>query len=333
MLKLHSIPRTVRGSISSFLLDKACADPCATQRDVLLNLVRRNVETSFGRMHGFRAIHTEADFRRHVPIREYEDFRPYINRIIAGARRVLTAQEPLMLTMTSGTTGEPKYIPVTPDAQRETAGLMCQWLYRAERDHPKLLEHASVGIVGRAVEGRMPQGIPYGSASGLIYKNIPWLVRRAYAVPYEVAELDDYDERYFAVARFALARKVSLIATPNPATLLRLAEVVAENEEKIIRAMHDGTLGLAASKQANVCMRLAAKLRPAPLRARELERVVAKRGRLLLSDCWPELQLIGCWTGGSAGTRVGRLRQTFRRNAFARSWLHSERGARHRSLR
>ena len=299
--------RTLQGRVASMLLDRACLDPARAQRSLLQRLVRRNAGTIFGRAHDFQSIRTEADFRRRVPVREYEDFRPFINRIIAGERNVLTREEPFMMAMTSGTTSEPKFIPVTRSFERQTASLMSQWIYRAERDHRGLLDYASVGIAGRAIEAYTPSGLPLGSASGLIYKNIPWLVRRAFAVPYEVSELDDYDERYFAAARFALARSVSVIATPNPSTLLRLAEVMTEEHERLVRAVHDGTLGISCEKQREVCAQLASMLRPEPERARELERVISSRGFLHPGDCWPELRLIGCWTGGSAGMKTDRL--------------------------
>jgi hypothetical protein len=311
MPELFKHARTLRGRVASIFLDRACDDPAGAQRSFLMRLLRRNTRTAFGRAHSFAKIRTVEDFRRQVPVREYEDFRPYIKRVMAGERDVLTSEEPFMLAMTSGTTSEPKYIPVTRACAAETASLMSQWLYRAERDHRGLLDYASVGIVSRAIEGHTPTGISYGSASGLIYKNIPWLVRRAYAVPYLVSELDDYDERYFAVARFAVARRVSFIATPNPSTLLRLAEVAAENQERLLRAIHDGTLGIEGAHHSAARSKLESMLRPDPVRARELERVIQSQGALRPRDCWPDLRLIGCWTGGSAGLKTERLREFY----------------------
>lgn len=307
MLELLKRARVARGHLACILSDRACANPSKAQRSFLLRLLRRNAGTAFGRAHDFSRIRTEADFRQHVPVREYEDYRPYIKRIIAGERNILTEEGPFMLTLTSGTTTEPKYIPVTHALQKQTAALMSEWLYRAERDHKALLDYASLGIVSRAVEGYTPTAIPYGSASGLIYKNIPGFIRRAYALPYMVSELDDYDERYFVAARFALARRVSFIATPNPATLLRLAEVAAENQERLVRATRDGALGVESAKQRDVCERLAYMLRPDRERALELEHAIKTSGFLRPADCWPDLQLIGCWTGGSAGTKINRL--------------------------
>jgi hypothetical protein len=307
MLQLLKRANHLRGKFESALLDRAAAEPIRAQQEFLLRTLRRNATSAFGVEHSFARIKTESDYRRLVPVRDFEGLRPYIKRIVAGEHDVLTKREPFILTMTSGTTGEPKYIPITRESQALNSSLMRQWLYRAQLDHPGLMEHASLGIVSRAIEGYTSAGLPYGSASGLIYKNIPWLIRRAYAIPYLVSELDDYDERYFVAARFALSRSISFIATPNASTLLRLAQICAEQQEKLIRAIHDGTLGLDNAELPDTCARLARLLKPDRERAASLSRIVAQRGSLRLGDCWPDLKLIGCWIGGSAGVQVKKL--------------------------
>jgi GH3 auxin-responsive promoter len=307
MLLFLKIANRLHGRKENMLLDRAASQPGVAQREFLLKLVRRNEDSAFGRAHGFSRIRSEVDYRRQVPIRDFEAFRPFVDRVIAGENSVLTKAGPFILSMTSGTTGEPKYIPVTRESQAISSSLMRQWLYRAEQDHPGLLDQASVGIASRAIEGYTSSGLPYGSASGLTYKNIPRFVRRAYAVPYMVSELRDYDERYFVTGRFALGADVSLIATPNPSTLVRLAQVCVERQEGIVRAIHDGTLGVIGPLQPDVCARLASRLQPDPARARFLARVIEQSGFLNLSECWPDLKLVGCWIGGSAGAQVRKL--------------------------
>lgn len=288
-------------------LDRAAEHPQAAQNTFLLRLMKTNANTAFGRDHGFATIRTEADYRRQVPIRDYEGLRPYVNRIIAGEQAVLTAAAPSMLNMTSGTTGEPKYIPVTPESMRRASGFSLEWIYRALQDHPSFLDGAFVGIVSRAIEGRTPSGLPYGSASGMLYQRIPGPIRSTYAIPYAVSEIKDYDRRYFVAARLALARRVSYIGTPNPSTLIRLAETAIRNAEAIVRAIHDGTTGTDLPDQPELAEKLAALMKPEPGRARVLAEVAERKGALLPADCWPDLKLIGCWLGGSVGVQARRL--------------------------
>jgi hypothetical protein len=295
--------------------DRSTAAPHHTQQRLLLNLLRCNSETVFGRKHGFVSIHSEADFRRRVPIQNYEDLLPYIRRIKLGEQMMLTADRVRRFNVTSGTTGEPKFIPVTGRGQQLAAQLMLQWLYRAWRDHSTLLDHGSLLISSPAVDGLTEGGIPFGSATGLIQRGLPSFLQRTSVLPRQVADITDYDVRYYVITRLALSRRISFIATPNPSTLLRLAQVAAHHHEMLIRSIHDGTLGdehVPASRgHQSIIGKISSNLAPDPQRADVLSRVVEHRGRLRLGDCWPELALVACWLGGSVGYSAERLREEF----------------------
>jgi hypothetical protein len=310
------------GSATRFERMASC--PRAAQELLLSDILRSNAATAFGREHGFASLRNSDDFRRAVPVRDYEALRPYVERIVAGERGVLTAEDPFMFALTSGTTAEPKLIPVTPTADRLAAGLARQWLARAAADHPDAFGGSQLMLVGRAVEAMTPAGTPCGSTSGMLYRRLPWAVRRAQAVPYDVVDIADYDTRYFVTLRFALGASPRLVATPNPSTLVHLAGVAATNAEALIRAVHDGTVGIASDDPA--ISRLAARLVPDPRRARELERAAAQRGGFIPANYWPDVKLIGCWTGGSAALQLGRLRRLYRPAAAVRDigYLASE---------
>ena len=304
--------------------ERAAGRPRAAQERLLCDILRSNAATAFGREHGFATLRNSDDFRRAVPIRGYEALRPYVERIVAGEREVLTAEDPFMFALTSGTTAEPKLIPVTPAADRLGAALARQWLARAATDHPDAFGGSQLMLVGRAVEARTPAGTPCGSTSGMLYRRLPWAVRRVQAVPYDVVDIADYDTRYFVTLRFALGTSPRLVAAPNPSTLVHLAGVAATNAEALIRAVHDGTVGIASDDPA--IGRLAARLKPDPRRARELERAAAQCGGFIPANYWPDVKLIGCWTGGSAALQLERLRRLYRPAAAVRDigYLASE---------
>ena len=272
--------------------EAAAKNPIQTQQSLLHSLLTRNQATAFGTAHGFNKIRTATNYQQALSIHDYEDLRPYIQRMIQGEANVLVSDPVQMFTLTSGTTGQPKYIPVTAFSAARNARLMRQWLYRLQADHPRCFSKSIVGLVSPAVEGHTSSGIPYGSLTGRIYRELPWLLRRAYAVPYPVFEIKNYDARYWAIARHALAQQVSLLCTPNPSTLLRLAGVIANQADSLIRAIHDGP-------------------HPQPKRARELEQIANNTGTLRPKDCWPNLQLIGCWTGGSVGVQAQQLASAY----------------------
>jgi len=295
---------------------EAAADhPVSAQMRVLRRLLGDNADTAFGREHAFAAGATPAEFARRVPIGDYEAFRPWVARIVAGERRVLTAETPFMFTATSGTTGEPKLVPVTASWAGVMAALMRLWTVHALRDHPAMLDGHVLAMVSPAVEGVTPGGLPYGAMTGLTFQRLPWPIRRRHAVPYAAALIRDHETRYFVAARLALARSISSIGMPNPSTLLRLADTAARRATALVRAVHDGTLGVdhveptthAGVSAGELRAALAAGLAPDPRRAAALARVVEEHGRLVLGECWPDLSLVACWLGGSAGIQARHL--------------------------
>jgi hypothetical protein len=295
--------------------DRACREPEAAQARVLAALLHANRDTAFGRAHGFAAIAGAADYVRRVPIRDYEALRPWVRRAMDGEPGVLTREAPVMFTTTSGTTAEPKFLPVTPTFASTMAGLMRLWTAHALRAHPGILAHRVLSVVSPAVEGWTAAGVPFGAMTGFAHQRLPWLVRCRQALPYAAALIGDHDARYRVIARLALGGPVSAIGTPNPSTLLRLAAAAERQGEAIVRAVHDGTLGVEdlrpvpAGGISTLELReaLAGGLRPDPARAAHLAAVIERRGRLVLGEAWPELALVGCWLGGSAGVQARHL--------------------------
>jgi len=309
----------LRGLTTGRAFDRSLADPEKTQLDFLQRQLKREAETEFGREHGFSEIKTAADYRKHVPIRDYESFRPWVERLTNGEQAVLTMQQPWMFATTSGTTDQPKLIPVNDAWKNATTSLMALWLARAQRDHPGILRHKILTMVSPAIEGYAPCGLPIGSVSGVTRRKMPWLLRRSYCSPYSVMEIRDYDARYKVAIRMGYANQVSMMATPNPSTLLRLAETGAGHAEQIIRAIHDGTVGFELSdedsayyeEQQALSEGLAARLSPRPRRAKQLEQLLEEHGVLRPRDVWSKLSLLGCWLGGSAGLQSAKLREWY----------------------
>ena len=286
-------------------------NPPAAQNEFLLRLIRQNQSTAFGRDHGFHRIKTVDDFRRQVPVGDYERVRPYIDRTKQGENAVLTAEPILMFTVTSGTTAEPKLIPVTQSTRSAHRELTRLWYYRAYLDHPGFLSDKFLGIVSPAVEGHTPGGIPFGAASGLIFQGSPRWIKNAFAVPYEVAEIKDFDAKYYVIMRVALEHEISFFATPNPSTILRLVETADRHKEEIIKDIRDGTIAGGWNLPTAIRDQLVAGLSKNALRARQLENFTTQEETLRPREYWPRLQLIGCWKGGTVGIRLKEFSRWF----------------------
>jgi len=287
--------------------ERLTRQPRAAQNQLLQKILRRNQTTAFGREHGFAHIQSVNDYRRRVPVGDYERFRPYIERARQGENSVLTAEPILMFPMTSGSTGAPKLIPVTASTRTSHGRLTELWFSRLFHDHPACAAGKIFTLVGAAVEGHTAGGIPYGAASGLIYQSSPRWIRRAHALPYELAEIKDFQAKYYVAMRMALEQDVTFLGTPNPSTLLRLVDTADRFRDNIIKDIHDGAL----PSGYEIPRAIRAAIAPNRERARELETFVEQQGRLRPCEYWPRLQLIGCWKGGSVGVRLKELEAWF----------------------
>ena len=161
----------------------ATRNAASVQRELLRSMVEKNVDTEYGRKYGFDRIKTVEDYQKQVPVITYEDIADDMVRVTEGARNVFTAEDPVMFAQTSGTTGAPKFIPVTPSSQGGShSDQMRTWMSHAMNAHPAIFDGKVISLVSPAIEGYAPSGLPYGSTSGHIYKNMPSIMQRAYSI-------------------------------------------------------------------------------------------------------------------------------------------------------
>jgi hypothetical protein len=289
-----------RGTYGRF--QRALRDVEKAQRRVLRRVLRVVADGEYGRRLGLGRVRTPADLRRVAPLATYEHYRPVIDRVADGDLGALFSpgQRVLMFATSSGTTAEPKRIPVTPafvaDYRRgwNTFGL------KMLTDHPRAILRPILQCSGRHDAARTSAGIPCGAITGLLAHTQKGIVRRFYVSPPALARVEPPIARYYSLMRLAIERNVAFAVTANPATLIQLARTANDESETLIRDVRDGTLASHMVPDAELRRTLAARLRPNPERAAELERLRQGTGRLAPRDYWA-LEFLACWTGGSLG--------------------------------
>ena len=291
--------------------EAACEYPEAVQAAVLDQIIRRQAGTGFGRDHHFAAVRTAADYRRNVSVAPYEQIAPYIDRVANGDTNALLAdRRVLMFALTSGTTASRKLIPVTADYLAAYKRGWNMWGVRMYRDHRgrKIAMRPIVQLGGDPDEFRTPAGIPCGNLSGYTAMVQRRLIRRMYAVPYEVGKIKDPLARYYVALRFSVGRNVSQFVAANPSTLVQLARTLDAEKAHLLKDLADGTLRADLDLPADIRATLARRLRPDPARARELSATAEKMGRLYPLDVWPTGgTIVNTWTGGSMGPYLRQL--------------------------
>jgi hypothetical protein len=287
------------------VFERATSDPETAQRQRLFAILRRNRNTVFGRSHRFATVDTVADFQRCVPMCDYAALEPYIEDMRQGKASALTVDPPIMYAMTSGTTAQPKYIPVTRTYLAEYLhGLKCNALYAA-RAHPEAAA-CVLTLTSAAETERAPSGVPCGAIAGLLVERQPRFIRRRLPVPPEVSRIQDIDTRYYLLLRLALSTPVTAIVAAGPAALIMLLRKLEAWAEPLIRDLHDGTLHRPVP-MGGPFQDLSGRLRPLPARAKALE--AAASAGLTARRAWPTLALVSCWTRGPMALYLETLQQ------------------------
>ena len=209
------------------------ADPGREQERLLKHLVKRAAHTRFGRDHHFSSVHSVADYQRHVPLRQFHQLAPYWDRLRGGEDDVLWPGRIRFFAVTSGSTGEPKYVPVSDEGLR---GFL-----RAGRDilshyivNTRDLEHfkGKFLFLGGA---REPQPGPHGTInsdlSGIVNEKTP-RIYRPYRLPTpQVHLIPNWEGKLEAVAEEAWNADVRGVSG-IPSWLVALFERVLERRRR-----------------------------------------------------------------------------------------------------
>ena len=288
-------------------LDRAAARPAEAQRDALTQILAANRATTFGRAHQFAAIATPADYARQVPVQHYEDIRPHVERQRTTGEPALTAEAPVFYAQTSGTTGAPKYVPITPSVLAVTRTEQKIFSYLQYRACPAAFAGRTLGIMGAAVEGQLDSGHAVGSVSGHLYRSMPRFVKARFVVPPDVSAVTDYELKYLLILRLALdVPDITYMGAPNPSSFLRLGALLQSHRETLLRSLATGLFEGYDRLSPDVREALVGRITPQPARAAALDRLAD----VTFATVWPSLALVTTWTGGSCGIALEAVRRT-----------------------
>ena len=319
--------RSIQRSRCEFLnlAQSSCRE---TQRTLLTDLLRLNQSSAFSRDYGLTERTTLQEFRERVPVADYELIRSYVDQVANGNHAALLGESNTlqMFAMTSGTTAASKLIPVTTRFLDDYRRGWQTWGIGTYSDHALLQKLNIVQISSSHQKTRTADGTPCGNISGLVAAMQKRAVRSLYTIPATVAEVADAEAKRYTILRLALADPwVGMIITANPSTLLQLAEFANTRAESLIRDIRNGGIsgvGLPASQRRD----FKSHLRPDVRRAAQLQQVIEHHGTLRPRECWPMLQALGVWCGGSAAAYIPKLRQVFDGITIRDHGLHASEG-------
>jgi len=208
--------------------------PVQAQKHVFENLVANAEKTVFGKDHNFKEIKSYDDYKLHVPIRDYEGLKPYIQKIIEGQKDVLWKGVPSYFSKTSGTTSGAKYIPITKASipNHILSARNALFAYISETGNSKFLDGKLIFLSGSPVLGEKT-GIPTGRLSGIVNHHVPHFFRTNKMPSYETNCIDDWELKVDKIVEETMSENMTLISGIPPWVQMYFEKINERTGKKI----------------------------------------------------------------------------------------------------
>ncbi len=292
---------------------KATENPAAHQRDRLLKILSRNARTEFGRRHGFLSVKNPVDFKKAVPARAWADFEPMMNRMVEGEKNILTSEGIVFFARTSGTTGTPKFIPMTRSYLDEYLRGRRIWMRQVVSEFPGIVRGKLLTIHAPLGETKTPPGISCGSITSFLLSinQGSRIAQGIHAIPPEVFCLSDFKAKYYYILRFALESPISNISAVNPSSILLFCRKLQEFAPRLAEDLKSGSINDDLDVPAGFRSKIGLGLRPQPAVADRLMKSLSRHGFVKPGEVWETLCLLCAWKGGSSSFYLDQFPKYF----------------------
>lgn len=233
-MKIKSFFAKPFASYINIQVRKSMTTAIADQKSIFESLIKSAKATEFGKEHQFDQIKTHADFVKQVPIRDYERFKPYIEKIKQGKHNVLWKGLPIYFAKTSGTTSGVKYIPITKDSipnHVNTArnALLC---YMAQTGNSGFADGKMIFLSGSPTLERIAD-IPTGRLSGIVNHHIPRYLRSNQLPSFTTNCIEDWEEKLGKIVDETIKENMTLISGIPPWVQMYFDELQKRTGKKI----------------------------------------------------------------------------------------------------
>lgn len=302
MTILLSLLTTVaRHTKANFVKKTRCTE--AVQEQFLRDLLLIHQDTELGRKYGLSEIKTIERFREQIPILPYSSYEPLTERIAQGEKNILTADQVVYLTLTSGSTGKKKLIPTTRRSQNSfrratltSIGFLSEALRHRHLKFGKLLVTNSTQAWGRT-----SGGIEYGPSSAGSLRMDKRLYQQLFAHPYETLTVAESTARHYVCLLFSLrsASMHGMIAN-FPMLILRTCNYLERYAEELIQDLKTGTIAPWLELELETRALLERILSADTRRAAQLQQILHSEGRLTPKNAWSDLSFVATARGGTS---------------------------------
>src|SRR4026207_2447468 len=213
---------------------KGMVTAVADQENILQSLIKVGKGTEYGRSLGLDKITKYEEFRQAIPIQDYEQMRPWIDKIKEGKHNILWKGRPMYLAKTSGTTSGTKYIPITKDSipnHINTArnALLC---YMAETGNTRFADGKLIFLSGSPELERVGD-IPTGRLSGIVNHHVPKYLRSNQMPSYETNCIEDWETKLNKIVDETINKDMTLISGIPPWMQMYFDELIKRSGKKV----------------------------------------------------------------------------------------------------
>ena len=206
----------------------------ADQQSLFQQLIKTALKTEFGKDHDFANIKSHEDFVKRVPLRDYEAFKPYIEKIKEGKHNILWKGQPIYFAKTSGTTSGVKYIPITKESipnHINTArnALLC---YMAETGNTKFADGKLIFLSGSPELERVG-GIPTGRLSGIVNHHVPKYLRSNQLPSFTTNCIEEWEEKLDKIVEETIRQDMTLISGIPPWMQMYFDRLIEKSGKKV----------------------------------------------------------------------------------------------------
>jgi len=204
------------------------------QDTILKALLKTGKTTVFGKDHKLEGVNDQASFTQAVPIRDYEQLKPYIDQVKEGRQNVLWKGQPIYFAKTSGTTSGVKYIPITKDSipnHINTArnALLC---YMAETGNTAFASGKMIFLSGSPELERIGN-IPTGRLSGIVNHHVPSYLRANQLPSYETNCIEDWETKLDKIVAETINKEMTLISGIPPWMQMYFDRLIEKSGKKV----------------------------------------------------------------------------------------------------
>lgn len=192
---------------------KWASQPLKAQEKVFKSLISTARHTVFGKDHHFDRIENYEDFKKHVPVRDYEGLKDYIDMIRQGKKDILWEGIPIYFAKTSGTTSGAKYIPITKESMpyQISAAKEALLLYIAETGNSDFVDGKMIFLQG-SPEVDDSNAVKTGRLSGIVAHYVPKYLQKNRLPSWETNCIDDWESKVDAIVEETVVEDMRLIS-------------------------------------------------------------------------------------------------------------------------